>query len=102
MPTPAPATRAPTARPWPRAGPSTGAGMPGPAASRMAPTPTPMGPTPAPSSPAFSASTPPPGQPADRNSASAGQGSADVTDRLAIGSYSRRTTLAPAPSGDPD
>src|ERR1700736_421276 len=67
MPTPAPATRTPPARPWPNAGPSTRAGMPGPVVSRTAPTPTPAGRTPAPSSSASSTSTPPTRQPADHN-----------------------------------
>jgi hypothetical protein len=61
--------RTPRARPWPSAGPSTTAGMPGPVASRTAPTPIPAGRTPAPSSSASSASTPPSRQPADRNQA---------------------------------
>src|SRR5580704_17387817 len=67
MPTPGPATRTPRARPWPSAGPSTRAAMPGPVVSRTAPTPTPAGRTPAPSSSASSTSPPPSLQPADRN-----------------------------------
>src|ERR1700729_1918725 len=66
MPTPAPATRTLPARPWPSAGPSTRAGMPGPVVSSTGPTPTPTGQTPAPSSSAPSTSIPPPGRPADR------------------------------------
>src|SRR5271169_2334760 len=64
MPTPGPAIRTLRARPWPSAGPSTRAAMPGPVVSRTAPTPIPAGRTPAPSSSASSTSTPPSRRPA--------------------------------------
>src|SRR5215469_5548182 len=67
MPIPARATTTLRARPWPSAGSSTRADMPGPVVSRTGPTPKQTDRTPAPSSSASSTSTLPSRHPADRN-----------------------------------